>query len=243
MSGDELFGQPAFAPPFLERAVDRALVGIAVVEVRSLVGAVMALARAGGIQYDPVVDLVRLEPFAVPGPAGEQPNRPASWHSSFALANVPFSAFADDSGLLGAYSSLRRAVGIPGVAVLRRADPVASVSRFLHGLAPRVDVSISDITWASDRLSAAVHWVASSKWPGTLVSYDVYGKQPRAAADLSARASFFVGDAAMRTRVLRQRFPSFFLRFATPSRSSPMRRQLTKVFGRPPANHLTLDSR
>ena len=216
--GDELFGLAAFAPPFLERVVNRALVGVAVVDVRSLVDAVMALARSGGVQYDPAVDLVRLEPFALPGPAGEQPNRPASWHSSFALANVPFSAFADDSGLFGAYSSLRRAVGVPGVAVLRRSDPFASVSRFLHGLAPRVDVSVSDITWASDRLSAAVHWLASSKWPDTLVLYDVYCNPSRAAADLSARASFFVGDAAMRTRVLRQRFPSFFLRFATLSR-------------------------
>jgi hypothetical protein len=128
---------------------------------------------------------------------------------------MPFSAFADDAGFLGAYYSLRHAVGISGVAELRRAEPFASVSRFLHDRAPRVDVSITDITWASGRLSAAVQWVASSKWPGTAVIYGVYGNQSRAAADLPARASFFVGDAAMRTRVLRQRFPSFFLRFST----------------------------
>ena len=38
--GDELFGLAAFAPPFLARVVNRALVGVAAVDVRSLVDAV-----------------------------------------------------------------------------------------------------------------------------------------------------------------------------------------------------------
>ena len=140
--GAALFGTQAFTPAFLEQISDRVF---ALVDpprhTREVVAAVKMLARAGGAEYDPVSDVFDLAPFALPGNVGERPGQPGSWSEAFALANVPFSSFADDdSNLMGAYAALRRAVGEPGTVALRRAEQFASVARLLHRVAPRADI-------------------------------------------------------------------------------------------------------
>ena len=210
-----LFGSHAFDPAFLERVVDRALDGATNPDVQTLIDGVMRLAREGGITFDPAADIVALEPFALPGAAGERPARPHEWSASYSLASVPFNRMSDDDGLLGAYAALRRAGGLPGTIISRRNDPFASVARSLSGLSPRLDLSVLPTTWERDRVLASVTWLVGTPWPSELMMMDVYSSSTRAAADLADRAAYFIGEASMRLRVIRSRFPRFLLAHST----------------------------